>query len=49
VVNIPTHTGGFAILKKIFGKKIGVLRFFVLPLAGWVGMSIEHILFHNIA
>jgi hypothetical protein len=32
---------GFQVLKKNFGKKFGVLRFFVLPLAGWVGMSIE--------
>jgi len=40
-VNTPIHIKGFTILKKIFGKKIGVLRFFVLPLAGRVGMSIE--------
>jgi len=28
------------ILKKILKKKFGGVAFFVLPLAGWVGMSI---------
>jgi hypothetical protein len=27
--------------EKNFGKKFGGVAFFVLPLAGWVGMSIE--------
>jgi hypothetical protein len=31
---------GFQVLKKNFGKKFGSVAFFVLPLAGWVGMSI---------
>jgi hypothetical protein len=48
-VNTPIHIKGFTILKKILEKKFGGVAFFVLPLAGWVGMSIEHILFHNIA
>jgi hypothetical protein len=34
------------ILKKNFGKKFGGVAFFVLPLAGWVGMSID--IFHSI-
>jgi hypothetical protein len=28
-------------LKKFLKKKVGGFAFFVLPLAGWVGMSIE--------
>jgi hypothetical protein len=39
VVNPVTHTMGFQVLKKILEKKFGAYYFFVLPLAGWVGMS----------
>jgi len=47
---LQSHThNGFHHYEKNFGKKFGGYIFYVLPLAGWVGMSIEHILFHNIA
>jgi hypothetical protein len=32
--------GGITILKKIFEKKFGEYKNYILPLAGWVGMSI---------
>jgi len=35
-----THRG-FYDSEKNFRKKFGGVAFFVLPLAGWVGMSIE--------
>jgi len=39
-VYTATHTIGFALPEKIFEKKFGGYIFYVLPLAGWVGMSI---------
>jgi hypothetical protein len=43
MVSNATYTIGFQILKKIFEKKFGGYAKYVLPLAGWVGMSIEHV------
>jgi len=40
MVLIATYTIGFPIWEKIFEKKFGGYIFYVLPLAGWVGMSI---------